>query len=73
MGVGAGVSNGPASHCHHMQEGGIRAPSIHTHTHTRHTQQTGTSQDAGSSQEGLFAQILVRHSQHKSMAIVWLR
>ena len=45
----------------------------HTHTHTQYTQQTGTSQDTGSSQEGLFAQILVRHSQHKSMAIVWLR
>ena len=45
---------------------------IDTHTHT-YAQQKGISQDAGSSQEGLFAQNLVRHSQHKSMAIVRLR
>ena len=54
-------------HVRHARDGGRWA------YHKRYTQQTGTRQDTGSSQKGLFAQILVRHSQHKSMAIVWLR
>jgi hypothetical protein len=41
--------------------------------HTQYTKQTGDSQDAGSDQECLFAQFLVRHSLNKSMVIVWLR